>query len=138
MKTITARTLELSGTSYEIGQALGRMAASNPRMKKFYTAGYENFGENEVQEAEKMFNEWCPGLNEELAGFAGELAVPIKSVVYYAMTYLRPSCSHLALLPSKTAGGHPLIARNYEFNDELEDFQLIRTSVKGRYLEIGM
>ena len=26
MKTITARTLELSGTSYEIGQALGRMA----------------------------------------------------------------------------------------------------------------
>ncbi len=40
-----------------------------------------------------MFNEWCPGLNEELAGFAGELAVPIKSVVYYAMTYLRPSCS---------------------------------------------
>lgn len=101
MKTITARTLELSGTSYEIGQALGRMAASNPRMKKFYTAGYENFGENEVQEAEKMFNEWCPGLNEELAGFAGELAVPIKSVVYYAMTYLRPSCSHLALLPSK-------------------------------------
>lgn len=137
MKTITARTLELSGTSYEIGQALGRMAASNPRMKKFYTAGYENFGENEVQEAEKMLNEWCPGLNEELAGFAGELAVPIKSVVYYAMTYLRPSCSHLALLPSKTTGGHPLIARNYEFNDELEDFQLIRTSVKGRYTHMG-
>ena len=42
MKTITARTLELSGTSYEIGQALGRMAASNPMMKKFYTSGYEN------------------------------------------------------------------------------------------------
>ena len=137
MKTIITRTLELCGSSYEIGQALGRIAASNPMRKNFYTAGYENFGTNEVQEATKMFDEWCPGLNEELSGFACELAVPLKSVVYYAMTYLKPNCSHLALLPSKTANGHPLIARNYEFNDELEDFQLIKTSVKGKYTHMG-
>lgn len=137
MKTITARTLELSGSSHEKGQALGRIAVTNPMMKNFYTAGYENFGTNEVQEATNMFDVWCPGLNEELAGFACELAVPLKSVVYYAMTYLKPNCSHLALLPFKTANGHPLIARSYEFNDELEDFHLIKTSVKGKYTHMG-
>ena len=46
-------------------------------------------------------------------------------------------CSHLALLPSKSSNGHPLIARNYEFNDELEDFQLIKTSVEGKYTHMG-
>ncbi len=33
MKSITTRTLELKGSSYEIGQALGRIAASIPPMK---------------------------------------------------------------------------------------------------------
>ena len=41
MKSITTRTLELKGSSYEIGQALGRIAASIPPMKNYYTSGYE-------------------------------------------------------------------------------------------------
>ena len=88
MKSITTRTLELKGSSYEIGQALGRMAASIPSMKNYYTSGYENFGEAEARQAETLFARWCPGLNEELSGFAGELNVPLESVVYYAMTGL--------------------------------------------------
>ena len=36
MKSITTRTLELKGSSYEIGQALGRIAASIPPMKNYY------------------------------------------------------------------------------------------------------
>ena len=137
MKSITTRTLELKGSSYEIGQALGRIAASIPPMKNYYTSGYENFGEAEARQAKTLFDRWCPGLNEELSGFAGELNVPLESVIYYAMTYLKPNCSHLALLPSKSSNGHPLIARNYEFNDELEDFQLIKTSVEGKYTHMG-
>ena len=42
------------------------------------------------------------------------------------MTWLTPRCSHLALLPSMTASGHPMTARNYEFNDEAEDFTVIK------------
>ncbi|MGZ7290985.1 hypothetical protein ACXWQP_09405, partial [Streptococcus pyogenes] len=89
----------------EIGQALGRIAASIPPMKNYYTSGYENFGEAEARQAKTLFDRWCPGLNEELSGFAGELNVPLESVIYYAMTYLKPNCSHLALLPSKSSNG---------------------------------
>lgn len=137
MKTITTRTLELSGTYYEIGRALGRIAATQPAIQNFHTAGHDGFGTAEVNEAKELFAEWCPGLNEELAGFSDELKAPLESVVYYAMTYLKPNCSQAALLPSKTANGHPLLARSYEFNDEFEDFQLMKTCVKGKYTHMG-
>lgn len=137
MKTITVKTIELTGTSYEIGRAIGRMAAAQPPLEKLYTAGFEGFGADEIKAAKTMFDEWCPGLTEELAGFADELKVSAESVIYYAMTYLKPNCSQAALLPSKTANGHPLLVRSYEFNDELEDFQFIKTNVTGKYTHMG-
>ena len=36
-----------------------------------------------------------------------------------------------------TASGHPMTARNYEFNDEAEDFTVIKTCIKGKYTHIG-
>lgn len=137
MKKITTRTLELKGTSYEIGRTLGTALSPQPSVIAAYTAGMENFGTEEVRAAEKMFEQWCPGLNEELAGFADSVHVALEQIVYYAMTYLRPNCSQIALLPSRTDTGHPLLARNYEFNDEAEDFSLIKTSVTGKYTHMG-
>lgn len=137
MKTILAKTMELKGSSYEIGQALGRTVNEIPPLKNFYTSGFEGFGSKEVKEVRALFEKWCPGLSEELNGFADQVHAAPESVIYYAMTYLRPGCSHLALLPSKTANRHPLIARNYEFNDESEDFNLVKTSVNGKYSHIG-
>lgn len=137
MKPITTRTMELRGSSYEIGRSLGRYVSSVPALKNWLTAGYQNFGLQEVKEALKLFERWCPGLPEELAGFADELKAAPESVVYYAMTYLRPSCSHAALPPVKTAVGRPLLARNYEFHDDAEDFTLIKTCPDGKYTHLG-
>lgn len=53
------------------------------------------------------------------------------------MTYLVPRCSHIALLPSFTAEKKPLLARNYEFSHEAEDFCMVKTKVKGKYAHIG-
>ena len=80
---------------------------------------------------------WCPGLDEELQGFADALSVAPERVFYYGMTWLLPRCSHIALLPGVTACDRPLLARNYEFNHEAEDFALIRTSVAGKYTHMG-
>lgn len=137
MKTITARTMELKGSSYEIGRALGRMISAVLPLKNAYTAGFHGFTTKELAEAQKLFEEWCPGLNEELAGFADETGTAQENVIYYAMTWLHPNCSQIALLPSMTENGHPLLARNYEFNDELEDFTLIKTCVNGKYTHMG-
>lgn len=137
MKKITTHTMELKGSNYEIGRALGRYAASMPGLKEAYTSGFAGFTSQEAKEAQALFDRWCPGLTEELAGFADEVQASPEDILYYAMTYLRPNCSQLALLPSKTADHHPLLARNYEFNEEMEDFTLIKTSVNGRYSHLG-
>ncbi len=137
MITIQTHTLELAGTSYEIGCQLGKITGEVPQFKALHTNGMEGFGVEQVKEATAMFDRWCPGLTEELAGFADTLKVPLEKVFYYGMTYLLPRCSQIAVLPSASADGKPLLARNYEFNHEMEGFCLVRTSVKGKYTHMG-
>ena len=134
---VPVHTKQLVGTSYEIGQALGRMAAGSSPLKKLHTTGFAGFGDIEVKQATTLFARWCPGLQEELQGFADALQVPLSQVVYHGMTYLRPNCSQIALLPSLTAAAEPLLGRNYEFSHEAEDFTLVKTSVAGKYTHMG-
>lgn len=137
MKSITAGTMELKGTNYEIGLSLGKLIAARPSQAASHTSGFPGFDAKDTKEAVSLFSEWCPGLPEELCGFADALNTPVEKIIYFAMTYLRPNCSQLALLPSRTVNGHPLIARSYEFNDEAEDFMLLKTKVTGKYSHIG-
>lgn len=136
---VTARTLQLQGTSYEVGRQLGQMVKPVAPLKKMHTGGMAGFGKEEVEQARQMFNRWCPGLTEELHGFADALEATPQQILYYGMTYLRPRprCSHVALLPGATQSGRPLVARNYEFNHEQEDFCLMKTSVQGKYTHMG-
>jgi len=134
---IKTRTIELSGSNYEIGAALGRMTAAIPQLKALHTAGLPGLDADAAERASALFSQWCPGLNEELQGFADALQVPVTQIIYYGMTYLRPNCSQIALLPALTESGRPLLARNYEFSHEAEDFTLVKTRVKGKYAHLG-
>lgn len=136
---IKTQTMELNGTNYEIGQKLAKLVAGIPQLKAYQTGGMKGCDETEVRKAVQLFERWCPGLNDELQGFADGLEVPLWQVVYFGMTYLRPAprCSQIAVLPSMTESGRPLLARNYEFNQDAEDFCLVKTSVAGKYTHIG-
>lgn len=137
MLTISVHTLDLKGTSYEIGYKLGNIISENTAHKIAYTRKLEGFGLTEYKDAVKLFDEWCPGISEEIVGFADALKVNTEQIAYYAMTYLLPRCSQIALLPNMTAQNKPLLARNYEFNHQIEDFVLVRTSVTGKYTHMG-
>lgn len=137
MIKIQTHTMELSGTNYEIGYKLGQIAENNPFLKKKLTSSFLPFSKEEVIQANEIFVKYCPGLVEELKGFADVLNIQFEQISYYVMTYLQPRCSQIALLPNITKNKHPLIARNYEFAYELEDFQLVKTSVKGKYTHLG-
>lgn len=137
MKTIYTRTMELCGDSYEAGYSLGRHFALIPALRSKMTSGFPGFGSPDLKEALACFGRWCPGLTEELAGLADALDCAPEQILYYGMTWLHPRCSHLALLPSMTASGHPMTARNYEFNDEAEDFMAIKANIAGKYAHIG-
>lgn len=137
MLKIQTYTAELTGTSYEIGYQFGKLTAAIPQRQAAHIAGMEGFGLKQAEEAAKLFDRWCPGLTGELCGFADALKLKPEQIFFYGMTYLLPRCSHIALLPSRTAEGKPLLARSYEFSHEAEDFCLMKTNVTGKYSHMG-
>lgn len=136
MLTIQTSTLNLSGSHYEIGYQLGKMIANNELLKSKYIVK-ETIDMNQLNAINDLLDQWCPGLTEEIQGFAKALEVKLESLFFYSMTCYVPRCSHIALLSNKTNENQPILARNYEFSNELEEFCLMRTEVEGKYTHIG-
>lgn len=129
--------LLLEGTNYEVGRTLGAICKQNPEFASAMTNKEPFLDSTEEKKMYQLFDEFCPGLNEEISGFAEELGIPATQVLFYAMTYLRPGCSQIALLPSKSVNGHTILARNYEFSDKMEELLLSTTKIKGKYAHIS-
>lgn len=124
---------EVSGTHKEIGKQLARKLDA----KKFYMPAPAFFTEKEVAEAMEVYDKYCPGLREELEGFAEEAKLEIKDIASTWMTYLVPRCSGLAILGSKMEDGHTRLARNYEFSIDDEDLTVCQMQAEGKYTHIG-
>lgn len=135
---LQAHTLELKGTSYEIGRNQGKMIRNTPLLAHHQNMeGLTPFTESETREADALLAHWCPGLQDELSGFAEETCLEKAGLTFYVMSCLRPRCSQLALNANRMADGAPLLARNYDFNPSAEDFTLVRTSIQGKYAHLG-
>lgn len=134
---IHSTDLQFKGTSYEIGKKIGELTSQIPQLKACMTSGTQGFDEEEVALAKELFDRYCPGLNDEIEGYADSLGVKPDKIKFYGMTSLIPRCSQLTLMPKKSKNGHVLMARNYEFSPEFEDFTLVRTCVEGKYTHLG-
>lgn len=134
---IHSTNIQLCGTNYDIGKKIGEITAQIPPLKELMTSGFEGFDKGEVALAKEMFDRWCPGLNDEIEGYADALGVELTKVNFYGMTSLIPRCSQVTVMPEKSANGHVMMARNYEFSHECEDFSLVRTCVDGKYAHLG-
>ncbi|KAF1297195.1 choloylglycine hydrolase [Enterococcus sp. JM4C] len=136
MDKIQITMFEAKGTNYEIGWQLGKKqnGATKHLINQQIPDGYP---ESELAEMTNLFDTYCPGLNQELAGFADAIGVHKNQLVYNTMTYLVPGCSLLAILPEKTTDGHVLMARNYDFSHKFDDFTFCKTNVNGRYTHMG-
>lgn len=124
---------ELEGTYREIGKQL----AGQPGAKPVYSPAPEKFTQEDMQEAFRLYDRYCPGIREELEGYAQEAGIAVQDIAYTWMTYLLPGCSGLILTGKKTDDGHTKIARNYEFTLEEEDLKLYRTAPAGKYAHIS-
>ncbi len=133
----TAHHLKLHGSSYEVGQTLGKIALSVPGLAKMQRLPKPVSSRDDETTMYRLFDEFCPGVNEEVAGFADVLKIPTGQVLYYLMTYLRPGCSQMTLLSSKTTDGHAILARNYDFSDQVEEMTLYTTKITGKHAHIG-
>jgi len=137
MKNLKACYYELEGTNYEVGKLLGAKMKATPQCLEMQKIQKYPFSKEEQIQIIKMFDEYCPGINEEIQGFTDVLGLDKFQALYYAMSFLKPGCSQMAILPQKTKNNHVLLARNYEFNDEMEELILCTTKIKGKYAHIG-
>lgn len=134
---ISAYHTLLEGSNYEVGHIMGSMIREIPGAAASVQAAECCVGKGKEKEMYRLFDEFCPGINEEIAGFAEELNIPPAQILYYTETFLRPGCSQMVLLPSKTLNGHTILARNYDFKDGIEEMMISTTRIKGRYAHVA-
>jgi predicted choloylglycine hydrolase len=131
----------LEGTAYDVGKQQAEGIRHIPEALKFFTTHPPNQPPFTPQQAEKVlnfFDQHCPGLNEEVSGFAAGLGVTPEQIIYYAWSYQSDGrCSQMAALPGVTANGHLLVGRSYEWNHTESDHRLVTTRITGRAAHIG-
>lgn len=134
---LQTHTIQLQGSSYEVGYQLGKVIRSIPALKEKCIIEKNSLDLLAVKEEITLLDRWCPGLSAELQGTADALQVKVEQLYFLNMTYLIPRCSQIAVLPKASKDGKPLLARNYEYSAEIEDFCFIKTSIEGKYSHMG-
>jgi predicted choloylglycine hydrolase len=132
----------LEGSAYEVGRQQGeQLASQSPGVARFFTSpppGRGPLSPKKIDAAIGFFQKHCPGLDEEIRGFAEALGARPEQVVYYAFTYQGDGrCSHFAVLPALSADGHLRVGRSYEFNQEQSDLRLVTVRIADRPAHIG-
>lgn len=137
MKETTAYFKNFEGTSYEVGVQIGKWILENPNMLQMILVPENIYPRDKFLAITELLDKYCSGVNEEIKGFADTIGVSPEQAMFYSMTYLERGCSLMAALPTKMENGHTVMARNYDFNDVIEEMCFARTKVKGKYSHIG-
>ncbi len=133
----TASHILLSGSNYEVGKTLGEFYRNNSIPLNNVIINESYLSKEDEQQMFRLFDDYCPGMNEEIAGFAEALKVSPVQLLYYAETYLCPGCSQIALLPAMSTNGHTILARNYDFKDGIEEMSVVTTKIKGKNAHVA-
>ncbi|MFX0119640.1 MAG: C45 family autoproteolytic acyltransferase/hydrolase [Promethearchaeota archaeon] len=143
LQKVNFHSLVLEGTSYEVGQQLGRMINKLPGGKEFATSSKIDLKKVGFTSFAKLWDyseECCPGITQEIQGFADHFDITPDMVPFWNWTFndsIGGGCSQLAVLPSITHDKQTFVGRSYEWNHKDEDLKLITTRVKGKAAHIG-
>ncbi|WP_238651727.1 C45 family autoproteolytic acyltransferase/hydolase [Paenibacillus piscarius] len=145
-KAVRYSHLVTEGTHYEVGRALGAHHKHHPAMLAFMSSPFMGAAPllpSAAEKAMESFQKYCPGLNEEIQGFADETGIAAADVVFY-YAYFQPSghCTQAAYRTGAASGkrSHTYHMRNYDFGWEDEPYNqllLSTTRVKGKPAHIG-
>lgn len=137
MKSIQAYFSFLQGNSYAIGKKQGERVKEIPYVMDNFLLT-DSIDAIKYKEMKRMFDQFCPGLNEELQGFADSLNVNPCDLSFFDEALLQPGgCSLGAILPTKTEDKKTYVLRNYDLSPTISDMRLCTTNVKGKYSHTG-
>lgn len=131
----------IEGTAYEAGKQLGNMYKDDKEFIELYTSpfmGGARLSKEQIINVMQLYDEYCPGLNDELRGFADAVGAKVEDIVlYYAyLQKVTGNCSHVVVTQQMTYDGQTYLGRNYDF-DWNDNPTLITSRIEGQYNQIG-
>ncbi|WP_152623383.1 C45 family autoproteolytic acyltransferase/hydolase [Aneurinibacillus migulanus] len=137
MNTYTEKFTYLKGSSYEIGKQQALEYRESSYVKNIFLREQPD-SDKAYLEMRARIEEYCPGLNEELEGFAEEFGFEPNQLKFYNDAWLIPGgCSLGAILPPKMVDGKTYVVRNYDLSPNISDMRLCTTKVDGSYTHTG-
>ena len=125
------------GSSYEVGTQIGEWVLSTPDLLQRVLLPPNAYPQDKFTRIFDLLDCYSQGINEEIKGFSDIIGVSEEQVLFYAMTYLERGCSLMAALPQKTENSHTVMARSFDFNNEMDEMCFAFTDIKGKYRYIG-
>lgn len=133
----------LDGSRYDAGKQLAEIIKQDPKTRKSYSSAkpdLRKLGFADWDTLQSSCDECCPGITEEIQGFADGLETSPDRIPFWKWTYspsLGGNCSQLAALSSTTMDQHIYAGRSYEWNHKEEDLKLFTTRVNGKANHVG-
>ncbi len=131
----------LKGSACEVGQQQAALVKGTPLVANYLSGEAEpsaGLGQTAFLELQKQYEAFCPGINDEIQGFADELGVPARRMKFYGDSFCNPpNCAQMVALPSITAEGHTLVGRSYEWTNAESELRLCATAIEGHFATLG-
>jgi predicted choloylglycine hydrolase len=136
------RHVVLEGTAFEVGRRQAEiLKKEDPHASEWFMSARTDprrLGFGSFEELQAFYEECCPGITDEIMGFADGLgADPSTLQLYNPPIYQPASCSQFAVLSSVTDDGHVYVGRSHEFNHNENDFRLCTVRIKGKIKHLG-
>jgi predicted choloylglycine hydrolase len=125
----------VEGTAYQVGQLQGEFLKQAGRTLLSYEPPEPKETAHRMRQ---LYDEYCPGLTEEIQGVADSLGLPFEKALFCAV--IGPAvqgCTHAVALPGITANRHVLVARNYDMGLAEADLRLCTTRIEGQLSHLG-
>ncbi|MBD5113997.1 MAG: linear amide C-N hydrolase [Ruminococcaceae bacterium] len=130
------------GTYYEIGrQRALTMKEAMPDDIGYFVQSTESgngvISARLAHDRMKAIEKACPGLTEEIEGFASEINTDPEKMVFYSFSHFEaPNCCQIFVSPEHTVDQCTYMGRSYEYYDA-DERSLCITRVKGRPKHMG-
>lgn len=135
--------LVLDSSGYEAGVRLAEVINRDSTAKRFWSSAkldLKRVGFADFEALQDSCETCCPGINEEIQGFADGLGISPDKIPFWNWTYgssLGGNCSQLAVLSPATENHHIYAGRSYEWNHKEEDLKLFTTRIRRKASHIG-
>jgi predicted choloylglycine hydrolase len=126
-----------------VGQQLASLISQEPGAKQFFTTGKPNLKKLGFKDFDTLWvycEECCPGITDEIQGFADGLDISPQNMPFWTWTFapqLGGECSQFTALSSATQDQHIYAGRSYEWTHKEEDLKFFTNRIDGKANHIG-